>query len=415
MPRSQQWSAGTSGEWLRGLAGVAVLALLTWPASGCDSASFAPPPPDELQSAVGSAAPKFVAPPASSDVLAPPRAGAKAVALVLARHDPDDTEILKAAARAQAGYDKVRLDIPMLGDQELPAQQAGLVHEALARNPLALILEPADTEDKRLAQAVVAAQRQGVPVLFLHRSLSAAAVDSQASASGGATTSTSPSQASADHSAAPPRSAPTSKPPILVGAPSFGSSAKLLVESAIRNVKNGGLDPQRGAILVINTVSDAFADDRTSAIREALRTAGINSVDEVRFAYKDNLADKILSERLKANTKAVMVFALDSQCLSAIRQMTSQPEFADRLFAVAGYASDDRLVPFTQTGHMAAVAEFTSTRLIRKAITAAASVSQGKDVPQHIDIPVSFHDSPPGSGVPKNRGQTKGIPKQTAG
>ncbi len=415
MPRSQKWRAGKSGEWLRGLAGVAILVLLIWPASGCDSASFAPPPPDELQTAPGSAPPKFLAPPAASDVLLPPRAGAKAIALVLARHDPDDAEILKSAARTQAGYDKVKLDITMLEDQDLPAQQAGLVHEALARNPLALILEPADTEDKRLAQAVSAAQRQGIPVLFLHRPLSAALADTQASAGSGATASTSASQASADKSAAPPRGGQPSKPPILIGAPSFSSSAKLLVESAIRNAKNGGLDPKRGAILVVNTVSDAFAGDRSTAIREALKNAGINAVDEIRFAYKADLANKILSERLKANPKAVMVFGLDSQCMPTIRQMTSQEDLANRPFVVAGYVSDDRIIPFTQNGDIAALAEFNSTRLVRKAITAAASVGQGKDVPQRIDIPVLFHDSPAGSGVPQHRGQPPGIPKRAAG
>ncbi len=415
MLRSRKGSGGKSVEWLRGLAGVAVLVLLIWPASGCDSASFAPPPPDELQTAPGSAAPRFLAPPAATDVLLPPRAGAKAIALVLARHDPDDAEILKSAARTQAGYDKVRLDITMLEDQDLPAQQAGLVHEALARNPLALILEPADTEDKRLAQAVSEAQRQGVPVLFLHRPISAALVDTQASAGGGATTSTSALPASADKSAAPPRGGQPSKPPILVGAPSFSSSAKQLVESAIRNARNGGLDPKRGAILVVNTVSDAFAGERSTAIREALKNAGINDIDEVRFAYKADLANKILSDRLKANTKAVMVFGLDSQCLPVIRQMTSEEDLANRPFVMAGYVSDDRINAFTQNGDIAALAEFNSTRLVRKAITAAASAGQGKEVPQHIDIPVLFHDSPPGSGVPQHRGQPSGLPRRAAG
>jgi ABC-type sugar transport system substrate-binding protein len=413
--RLQKWSARESREWLRGLAGAAALVLLTWPASGCDSASFAPPPPDELQNAAGSVPPRFVSPPAPSDDLLAPRAGARAIALVLARHDPDDAEILKSSARTQAGYDKVKLDITMLADQDLPSQQAGLVQQALARNPLALILEPADTEDKHLAQAVVEARRQGVPVFFLHRPVSALPADSQASAGGGATTSTSPSRAAAEPSAAPPGGAHPSKPPVLVGSPAFQSSAKLLVESAIRNAKNAGLDPKRGAILVVNTVSDAFETDRTSAIREALRNAGIDSVEEVRFAYKAESAEKIVAERLKANTKAVMVFGLDSQCLPTIRQMTSKTEFEGRPFVMAGYVSDDRLVPFATHGEMAALAEFAPTRLVRKAITAAAAAAEGKDVPDHIDIPVLFHDSPPGSGVPKFRGQPPGGPQKSGG
>jgi ABC-type sugar transport system substrate-binding protein len=307
------------------------------------------------------------------------------VALVLARHDPDDAEILRSAARAQAGYEKVKLDITMLGDQDLPAQQAGLVKDALARTPLAVILEPADTQDKHLAQAVTEVQRAGVPVIFLNRSISPALLDAQAS-----------------------------KPPILVGAPSFAASAQQLVESAIRNAKNGGLDPKRGAVLVINTVSDAFADERTSAIREALEKAGVDSksIEELRFAYKADLANKIVADGLKANTKAVLVFGLDSQCLPPIRQYTSQKEFTDHPFVIAGYVADERLNPYVQSGDFAGLAEFNSNRLIRKAVTAAASLAQGKDVPQHVEIPVEFRDSPPRSGPAKNRGDLPGLPKR---
>ena len=115
------------------LAVLAVLVLFVWPAGGCDSASFAPPPPDEIQTAPERASevpcsPSRVGRPVAAS------AGAKAIALVLARHDPDDAEIVKSAARTQAGYDKVKLDITMLEDQDLPAQQVGLVHEALAQS-----------------------------------------------------------------------------------------------------------------------------------------------------------------------------------------------------------------------------------------------------------------------------------------
>jgi ABC-type sugar transport system substrate-binding protein len=367
MAQTKKWVIRWPGRWLYGLPMAAMSVMAAWLASGCDSASFAPPPPDDLQSAEGSAPPKFFTPPPSSDILSPPRAGARAVALVLARHDLDEGEILLSSARAQAGYDKVKLDIAKLGSQDLPAQQASLVQEVLARNPLALILEPADTADKHLAQSVSEAQAAGVPVLFLNR----------------------------------PLSTQTSKPATLVGAPSFSASAQQLVESAIRNAKNGGLDPKRGAILVINTVSDAFADDRVSAIHQALQKAGVNSIEEFRFAYKADTANNLVADRLKANTKAVLVFAIDSQCLPPIRQFTTQPEFVDRPFVVAGYVSDDRLIPFTLNGDFAAVAEFNSNRLVRKAITAAASSAQGKELPGRIEVPVEFHDSPPGSGRAK--------------
>jgi len=375
-------SLGASREWLYRLPLFAAVIVAAWLASGCDSASFAPPPPEDLPSADGSAPPKFFTPPPSSDILTP-RAGVRAIAIVLARHDPEDAEILQASARAQAGYDKVKLDINMLGSQDLPAQQASLVQEVLSRNPLALILEPADTEDKHLAQAVSEAQRAGIRVVFLNRALSSHILDLKTS----------------------------EKPPVLVGPPPFAPSAKQLVESAIRNAKNGGLDPKRGAILVINTVSDAFEGDRATALRQALQNAGINSIDEIRFAYKADLASKTIAERRKANTKPVLIFGLDSQCLPPIRQLTSEPEFAEHPFVIAGFVADERLIPFTQNADFAALAEFNSNRLIRRAITAAALLAQGKDVPPHFDIPVEFHDSPPGSGAAKNRGDVPGLPK----
>jgi ABC-type sugar transport system substrate-binding protein len=410
-----EWNVASQARW-RGGALLAVISVLAvYSNGGCDSASFAPPPPDEVENAAGGPASILFTPPPSADVVAPPRAGARAIAIVLARHDLDDAEILKSAARAQAGYEKVKLDITMLGGDDLPAQQAGLVRDALARNPLTLILEPADKEDKRLAEAVLEAERARVPVLLLNRPLSAAVMQSQASPSSSTTSSASPSSSSAAHDSAKAQTASARKQPVFVGAPSFGSAAEQLVESALRNAKNSGLDPKAGAILVINTVSDAFADDRTAALRRALEKAGIKAIEEVRFAYKENLADKIIAERRAANTKAALIFGLDSQCLPPIRQLMTKPEFEKHPFIVAGFVSDDRLIPFAQNGDFAALAEFDPNRLIRKAVTAAAALAQGKDVPQRIDIPILFHDSPPHSGVSKNRGDRPGIPKSAEG
>lgn len=411
LPRQAKVSESPGrGHHARRLVTVSVLTI--WLASGCDSASFAPPPPDDLPSAAGSVPPKLFTPPPASDALAPPRAGVRAIAIVLARHEFEDSEILQAAARTQAGYDKVKLDIRLLRGDDLPAQQADLVHDAVALNPLAVILEPADPEDKHLAKAVIDAQQAGVPVLFLNRPISAAVLGSQKSAGAGAGSPASASGASAGHGPPPAQSAQAPNSPILVGAPSFGSSAKQLVDSAIRNAKNSGLDPKKGATLVINSVSDAFAEDRTKALRQALENAGIKEIDEVRFAYnKADTANKLISDHRKANTKAVLLFGLDSQCLPAIRQLTSEDAFPDHPFIIAGYVSDDRLFPFVQSGDFAALAEFNSNRLIRKAITAAASLAQGKELPQHIEIPVEFHDSPPRSGLTQHRGMLPGLPK----
>ena len=70
----------------------------------------------------------------------------------------------------------------------------------------------------------------------------------------------------------------------MVAPPPFSSSARELVAAAIRNAKAAELDPNGGAIIVINTLGDQFIPERVAGIRDALKTAGITSVEEIRFA-----------------------------------------------------------------------------------------------------------------------------------
>ena len=79
------------------------------------------------------------------------------------------------AARTQAGIDKVKLRSNVLRDADPPAQQVELVREAIARRPLALIVEPADPSDARMAEAVQKARTDGIPVVLLNRPLATTA------------------------------------------------------------------------------------------------------------------------------------------------------------------------------------------------------------------------------------------------
>ena len=50
---------------------------------------------------------------------------------------------------------------------------------------------------------------------------------------------------------------------------------------------------------------------------------------------------------------------------------------------------------------VAAVAEFTPMRLLRKAITTAAALAQGKDVPSRVELPINRRETRPAtSGKP---------------
>ena len=63
----------------------------------------------------------------------------------------------------QAGIDKVKLRTTVWAIHDLPARQVELVREAIARNALALIVEPADPTDTHMAEALQKARQTESP------------------------------------------------------------------------------------------------------------------------------------------------------------------------------------------------------------------------------------------------------------
>ncbi len=74
----------------------------------------------------------------------------------------------------------------------------------------------------------------------------------------------------------------------------------------------------------------------------------------------------------------------------------------DRLFVQSAFASDGNPADMTRAGDFAAVAAFAPNRVIRKAITTAVSLSQGRDVPARVEVPVEVHDSDEKSSTPQS-------------
>ena len=329
-------------------------ALLTF---GCDTGSFIPPPPEGLRDEEGNSVSALSA---SDSAMSPgleavPQ-GARSIELILDRRSPDEAESVRAAARLQAGYDKVRLRPTVLSEQDLPAQQAEMVREALLRQPLALVVEPADPTDRRLADVLHKAQDEGVPIVLLNRPLSAPGAgaghpDSKEDLA-------SPSKAGQPgREPAKAPAAKTERPMILVTPPLFEPSARQLVASAVRNAKNARLDPKGGAILLVNTIGDPFLRDRTDALRTALKAKGITTIEELPFAESFEVGSKLLSERLKANPKIALVFSIDTLSSSAIRNAMNNLG-AERPFILAGYSAEENHSDLPKVGDFAAVASF---------------------------------------------------------
>jgi len=365
--------------------------MAAWASIGCDSNSFVPPRPEELGGAgsVPSVGTSSAAPAPTGVELAP--VPARAIEVVLDQHDPDEAEVWKTAARTQAGFSTVKLKIVNLEANDAKARQVELVREAIAHHPRVLVVEPADPADTGLAAAIHEAGGQGIPVVLMSRPLAALLPAGEKS---GATTpkSGADTKAVAPGSGAQLTPSASSAPPVVVVAPPpFAPSAQELVLSAIRNAKEAGLEIRGGALVISNTAGDPFIEERARAIVESLKAAGISPIKEGRFAKELPAGEKVVKAELEANPKVVLVFAADSTSSLVVRQML-QALANRRPLVLACYASEEQIPDFTRRPEVAAVAEFTPQRLVRKAISTAVALSQGKEVPRTVELPVVMND-----------------------
>lgn len=342
----------TLSPWLIGLLMTACL--------GCSGDPFAVPPPDlettENRDATVPRDPTAVNPESRN------------VALILDKHDPDELELFTMAARKQAGLDHVRLLISSLAPTDFSSHQADLVRSALEQKPMAIIIEPADSSDPRLAEAVVEAS-QSTPIYVLYRPLTGFSAQRPA-----------PGRIS------------------VVVPPDFNVACGRLVQIAMRNAKTAGIDPKAGAVLLIKKFSDAFLDDRIDALKKALQNAGVQSITEVYFSQKIEQGMDLLVQKLKADHKPTLVFGLDEFATNAVHSSSSRV-IEERPFVKAGFSYDNHLAGAVGTGDIAAVAEFATWQLARKAISAASK--QPKTMPETIVYECPVHESPAEAGLPK--------------
>lgn len=353
---------------LAGIPALGAMLLLTAVATiGCDSNSFVPPRPEELRgTGLTTSVPLKDASsaPAGLEI-----ASARAVEIVLAPREEDEAEIWKNAARTQSGHEKIKVKVAVAAVDQPKSKQIELVREAMARHPRVLVVEPADPSDSALAQAVAETRAQGIPVVLIGRPLTG------------------------DNKAPATASASPAAPLVLVAPPPFASSARELVAATIRNAKAAELDPNGGAFILINTLGDQFTTERVDGIREALKTAGITSVEEIRFANDVATGENLVKNSLKAHPKVVLIFAADYMSTSALRGLMNA-KTESPLFVAGCYSSDANMHDMGNQMTVAASADFTPVRLLRKAIGTAAGLSQGKVISSPAELAVVVDDRP---------------------
>jgi hypothetical protein len=88
----------------------------------------------------------------------------------------------------------------------------------------------------------------------------------------------------------------------------------------------------------------------------------------------------------------------------------------DRPFVLSAYASELCYAEMTNVGDYAAVALFIPTRMIRRSVTTAVNLAQGKNVPSRVEVPIEIHDSPEDSTLPQSPGYfRKKMPAKKSG
>ena len=289
--------------------------------------------------------------------------GMKSLEVALAPKSPIEVEVLKVAARIQAGMDTIRIQFA-----ESASGQAAAVREAVARKPPAIIVEAPEAADPELAKAVAEAKAKGIPVVVVGHSLGGEG--------------TSPEGAAREVVVAP-------KP--------FDQTAKELVRLAARNAVNGKLDPKAGALVVSRPAVDPLVDDRVAALKKALADFGVADVDAFRFEGDLAAGKAAIQEKLAAHPKATMVLAAESVSLAAAQGAVT-PE---RRYTIAGYSSDESVAKsMTTTGEYAGVGLFFMERLLRKGINVAVHVLRGDKVADRVEVDADVISSSLQAGLP---------------
>lgn len=364
----------------RPLASLFALAVSGLLVPGCDSSSFLPPRPTELGGGNAAA-------PGAGDVRGarpgPISSTAPTIALVTTALGHDGAETVEKLARVQAGLEKSLVQVQVAGDGG-DRGPAALIRSAVEGKPSALVLYFVAESEPETAKAIAEARGRGIPVVVVAGSKAGLnAAESKAPRTG-------------DGESAGAGSGPL----IHVVPESLTEAARSIVAAAVRNARNAKLKPEDGAVLVINTSADPLIGERTEALRDTLRGEGITKIEEVRFDGDIKTAKAKLLELLQADPKAVLLLGADHIGLTASYQAATDL-YGKRSLIVAGFTFEESGGNMTKSGDFAAVAIFSSERLLRKAVAVAAAAGRGEKQSDRVEVMVPALISPDDSATGK--------------
>ncbi|OJW17094.1 MAG: hypothetical protein BGO49_08080 [Planctomycetales bacterium 71-10] len=301
------------------------------------------------------------------------RSGTKVLEVVpIPRSDRALAEAVKAGSLVQAGLETMKVQVA----EPAEGGQAQAVREAARRQPPAIVVEAPAAPDAELDKAVAEARAKGLLVVAVGR----------------------------------PLGEPTAGPGrlVVIAPRPFKASADRLVELAARNATNGGLDPKSGALVIARPGADPFIDDRAAALKEALRGAGVEQVDEAAVGDDAKAAAEAVAEAVKAHAGVTLVLAADGASLLAADQAMMSLR-ADRPFVIAGY-TDNETSARTQSsiGEYAAAGVYATDRLFRKGVNVVARSLRGDAPADRVEVDTPILESGASAGLARPRDEPLG-------
>jgi ABC-type sugar transport system substrate-binding protein len=238
-----------------------------------------------------------------------------------------------------------------------PGRQAELIRRAAGRAPSALLVLPGDP--KALAPALEEVRGRRVPIVLLEHPVPVAG-----------------------------------KPLTLVAYEPFRGPARALAAAAVEEIKTAGFPPEAPAAIVHQLPGDEASRARVAALQEALKGAGIKSVDVIPYdtattnAQRGDEARKALKEALGRRELALVVADGDQ----AISEVSSQRHLlgTGRRFVAMGVAATKASQDYLGFGQFVGMIDLNVMALPKAAVAAALDLAAGRAVPEKTELPTPF-------------------------
>lgn len=308
--------------------------------AGCDSGSFAPPPPPEL-AALPSA--RSLPPTTAVELIEAPGANV-------------ERDVWLQAARTEAGLIKsifaVQEPPPASGDAA--DWQAALVRSAPRRGIGAVLIEPVDSA--AVVKALDEVRAQGTQVVLLG-----------------------PAVASPD----------PARPFNRVTFSAADEPLTALVQAAKTAARASGMKENAHALIVISEIGPC-ARQVAARGESALKAAGFGRVEVLELPHESTDAEKVVTARIEADPEFTFVLAIGNISMSVVVAAHNTLK-ARRDFVIGGVLSYARIVDrFSMLIQTAGLIDTKLPEFGRAAIRTAAKLARGEPVEPVVTIPLAF-------------------------